>query len=257
MITKIKDRNIQRIIDVCIAVVGSSEKPGCRYQKNYSVRKTVLTSLPLNPCRFFCFLITLFMMIIVFRVFPCFATDNQRAPVSPEKEVSIESIDETLRSLDNMSQQETQRRQLTEKLGETPENESIQGTLESEILGMSIRRLTLVIRAMGIEMKRYEIENRTAAGRISISKDQESFVRSNLHHDREDMNHQLDVIQHKETKIQKDINRLIIKLKSVEQQLIKVRQNQNKATLEKDRSFAQAVGNGGMEKNPVHKDTYR
>ena len=160
---------------------------------------------------------------------------------------NIESAIETLKaSLTDhqrqLSQKEMAIRQLKEQLAENSENQDTKAlSLAMEILEISARHLTILLEAMGVEMKRYDLEIHTAAVRVSISKDQESFVGSNIHYDREDLNHQLTVTQNKETDIRNEINRVEIKLKFVEQDLIKVRQNQDTATLEKDRSFAQAV----------------
>ncbi|MDA3790106.1 MAG: hypothetical protein PF503_16620 [Desulfobacula sp.] len=86
---------------------------------------------------------------------------------------------------------------LKKNSGGTPEQQSVQTALEFEIKEMFIQQSMIMIRALNLEMNRHEIENRTADVQIKLSKEQEAFVRANIHNDREDLNHQLDLIRKK------------------------------------------------------------
>ncbi|MBU1581979.1 MAG: hypothetical protein KKE44_04435, partial [Proteobacteria bacterium] len=152
-------------------------------------------------------------------------------------ELTIELLKKNHEEFQNqLAQKEKELRQVKE----TPEQQSSGNTIALEVMELSIQHLITMVHALTIEMERYEIENRSADIKIKLLKEQASFVGSNIHHDKEDLNHQLELIQNKEIAIQNDINNFKIDQKAVDQEWIKARQTLDAASLEQERNTAQA-----------------
>lgn len=164
------------------------------------------------------------------------ATKNQK-----NIELTIEILKKNIEEdQSQLSQNEKQLRQVKDKLEKTPEQPTARGTLELEIKEISVQHLKTLLRALNIEMQRYEIESSNADSIIKLSKEQESFVGANIYHDKEDLDHQLALIRNREISIQNEISKFKNDQKSVEQEWIKARQNMNSASLEQERTVAQA-----------------
>jgi potassium efflux system protein len=71
-------------------------------------------------------------------------------------------------------------------------------------------------------------------------REKESFVVSKIHHDKEDLNHQLDLIKNKEIIVQNEINKFKNDQDSVEREWIQAQQKLNAASLGQERNIAQA-----------------
>ncbi|MBU3952113.1 MAG: mechanosensitive ion channel [Proteobacteria bacterium] len=140
-----------------------------------------------------------------------------------------------------LSEKEKEIRQLKEELNGTPEQKNVQNAFELELKEVSVQHLQLMIRALGIETNRYNIENNNAVIKLKLLKEQEAFVVSNITRDKEDLNHQLELIQTKEINIKNEISKFRNGQKLIEQELDKAQQNLNKATLEQERNIAQTI----------------
>ncbi len=141
---------------------------------------------------------------------------------------------------DQLSQAEKNLRQLKDRLRGEAEQKTARNTLEIEIKEMSVQSLSVTIRALTIEMNRYEIENHNAALKINLFKEQEAFVASNITYDKEDLSRQLGLISDKEISIQNEINKLKKDQTAVEQEWAKAQQALSAASLGQERNIAQA-----------------
>jgi len=155
--------------------------------------------------------------------------------------LTLEILKKTIADYQNqLAQKEKELRQLKEKLSRNNEQQTVQDTMKLELEEISVKYLTILLQALDIEKNRNQIENRTADLKIQMSKEQESFVGSNISHDKEDLDHQLELIRNKESIVQKEISKFQNDQKSVERELIKARQNLNAARLEQEKNIAQA-----------------
>lgn len=140
-------------------------------------------------------------------------------------------------SLEDYQQQLLEKESELRQFKKTPTS---QGALELEINELSIQSLTIMIQTVGIEIARYKIEDSNTAIRINISKERESFVGKNIYNDKEDMNHQLELIQKKENDIQSEINKFKADQNSIELEWIKAQKNLDTASIGQDQNIAQA-----------------
>lgn len=156
-------------------------------------------------------------------------------------EVTVENLTTGIRDFkDQLSKKEKDLRQFKEKLKGTGEQNSSQNIVDLEIRELSVQSLRLSLRAMSIEMSRYEIERQNAAVKIVMLKEQGVFVESNVTHDKDDLDHQLELILNKEISIREEIKTFRDEQKSVELELISAQRKLSTAKSELERNIAQA-----------------
>ena len=141
---------------------------------------------------------------------------------------------------DQLAQKESDFRQLKEKLGTPSSLQTPENLLKIDLMALPVERLKTMLQAFGVAAKQYEIETRNADIQIKQLTAQEQFVGSNIHHDKEDLDHQLELIQKKETDIQKEIIRFKNDQDAVEKEWTTAQQAINKAQTEQERNLAQA-----------------
>jgi potassium-dependent mechanosensitive channel len=164
------------------------------------------------------------------------ATSNKQ-----NTQLSLEMLKKNMDAYtDQLAQKESDFRQLKEKLDKSSERQDPQSLLKIELMELTIQRLKILLQSFGVEKDRYKIEDSTADIHIKQLKAEEYFVGSQIHHDKQDLDHQLDLIQKKQTVIQGELIRFKIDQEAVEQEWIKAQKLLDTAKTEQERNTAQS-----------------
>jgi potassium efflux system protein len=135
------------------------------------------------------------------------------------------------------SQKESELRQLKEEQGMQI---NPQESFELEVKQLSIQYFKITLQTVERNKRRHEIEVLNSNIRIKQLQEQESYISLNIHYDKSDLEHQLQLIKKNESNTRREIKKIKKGQVVIEKEWIRAQQKMNMAVTEQERIIAQS-----------------